>query len=59
MIALQILTVGTWTGVETVSPRTTDQFDEVFVARLVLGQDNEVVATLVALIVLEKLRTIA
>ena len=52
MVLLQILAVSTWTHIETVHPRTTHQFDEVLVSLVVLGQHNEVIATLVLFIVL-------
>ena len=59
MVLLQILAVSTWTHIETVHPRTTHQFDEIFVAGIVLGQHDEVVTTLVFLVIFQQFRPVS
>ena len=59
MVFLQIFTVSTGTHVKAIDPRTTDQLDEILISLIVLGQHYQMVATLMALVVLERLRAIA
>ena len=56
--AFQVGTVGAWTHVETVDPRTRDELNQVLVALIVLRQHDEVVAALVFLAVLLLLRSV-
>ena len=59
VILLQILAVGAGAHVVAIDPRTTHQFDKILIARIVLGQHDEVVAALVLLAVLLLLQSMA
>ena len=59
VIALQVFAVGTRTHVVAVHPRAAYQLDQVLVARVVLGQHDEVVAALVFLAAAQRLRAVA
>ena len=50
MVFLQVGAVGAWTVVVAVYPGPRDQFDEVFVPMIVLGQHDKVVAGVVAVL---------
>ena len=56
--ALQVGTVGAWTHIEAVDPRTRDELDQVLIALIVLRQHDEVIAALVFLAVLLLLRSV-
>ena len=50
MVFLQVGAVGAWTVVVAVYPGPRDQFDEVFVPMIVLGQHDEMIAGVVAVL---------
>ena len=50
MILLQVLTVGTWSHIIAVYPSTRNKLDKILVAFIVLGKNNEVIATHVSLL---------
>ena len=59
MVFLQVGAVGAWTVVVAVYPGPRDQFDEVFVPMIVLGQHDEMIAGVVAVLLHLVLLTVA
>ena len=59
MVTFQVFAVGARTHIETISPRTRHQLDEVLVTLIVLGQHNEVVTALMFLVVTQQFGSIA